>query len=165
MIFVWIVNVIFFTWRWVRLPPCYFGGSVLMPYFSFRSFSCSSFFFVSIFWKACVGRKKITFYYNQNYLIQAVSSHLQWQKIKAIIYQNSIFQSNHDKKKQHCWYVLCLRCSRAPLGSDCRRWNLTDGRKRSWRQICPRRPRRLFLLFQGCFLWGTEKNTTHSKWL
>lgn len=23
-----------------------------MPYFSFRSFSCSSFFFVSIFWKA-----------------------------------------------------------------------------------------------------------------
>lgn len=27
----------------------YFGGSVLMPYFSFRSFSCSSFFFVSIF--------------------------------------------------------------------------------------------------------------------
>lgn len=24
-----------------------------MPYFSFRSFNCSSFFFVSIFWKAC----------------------------------------------------------------------------------------------------------------
>lgn len=27
----------------------YFGGSVLMPYFSLRSFNCSSFFFVSIF--------------------------------------------------------------------------------------------------------------------
>lgn len=31
----------------------YFGGSVLIPYFSLRSLSCSSFFFVSIFWNAC----------------------------------------------------------------------------------------------------------------
>lgn len=29
-----------------------------MPYFSFRSFNCSSFFFVSIFWKACKEKTK-----------------------------------------------------------------------------------------------------------
>lgn len=38
----------------------YFGGSVFIPYFSLRSFSCSSFFFVSIFWKALKKKKIIT---------------------------------------------------------------------------------------------------------
>lgn len=35
-----------------KVQDSYLGGSVFIPYFSFRSLSCSSFFFVSIFWNA-----------------------------------------------------------------------------------------------------------------
>lgn len=62
------------------------------------------------------------------------------------------------------FYVLGLRCSRGPPSSGCRRWSLTGGRMRSWRQKCLRRPRRRFLSSQGCFLWGpkAEHNNTVS---
>lgn len=63
-------NIKIYTKKKIKKPPkqtmfslwCYFGGSVLMPYFSLRSFSCSSFFFVSIFWKAC---KKVDFLFKK----------------------------------------------------------------------------------------------------
>lgn len=50
----------------------YFGGSVFMPYFSLRSFSCSSFFLVSIFWKALKQRGGI------NICINNINTHFSW---------------------------------------------------------------------------------------
>lgn len=144
MIYVRIVRSKFSVWTYAGLPQCYFGGSVLMPYFSFRSFSCSSFFFVSIFWKACDKKENIftTLEYIQRWFNKTI-----------------VIMKSHTTRRS--FYVLCLRCSRGPPGSGCRRWSLTGGRMRSWRQKCLRRPRRRFLSTQGCFLWGpkAENNT------
>lgn len=151
MIYVRIVRSKFSVRTYAGLPQCYFGGSVLMPYFSFRSFSCSSFFFVSIFWKACEKKENI-FYYVGIYKDDSTKP------------ERSSFVMMKSRATRRSFYVLCWRCSRGPPGSGCRRWSPTGGRMRSWRQKCLRRPRRRFLSSQGCFLWGpkAEHNNTVS---
>lgn len=168
MIFVQIEKERFLTRCWkgssgsVMFLERYFGGSVLMPYFSFRSFNCSSFFFVSIFWKAC----KELIKYNKNRITSGIIEDWKIQRIKTQnlhkIPQTIFLFDGECSLSWRCSHILCLRCSRGPPGNGCRHWSLTNGHRRSWRQICPHTPHKLFLLFQVCSLWEAKKSKTQN---
>lgn len=98
----------------------YFGGSVFMPYFSLRSFNCSSFFFVSIFWKACKRRRKRKLRF---------AHLLQPQQISLL---SSRRKSRGQKPVYTSWVnsnIPCLHCSTKQPGIGCKRWIRKGGHR------------------------------------